>query len=934
MSYSFGGAVIETIDFTRSWGLSPASGSVTCVGDTVVAVGGDAILNIAGSVFHGVLTSVVADQNDGTKLKLGFVDNRIKLMWDDVYGLFNRVEVREDNPATPGIDRSKRYVHILPSDWATQKKTYTRAALSAGQIITYLMGAPTVRFSWSSVFHSLQNSKAPHEIDCLNGKKLGNALQEVADSQGLVLTLVGQNQLHWAIKGEGAVPGFDLTNTDARSTGSAVSAVDTRVRVVGDRNRYQDLSVALEPDWKSGYQEFWAEPAWLAEVAAIIGGGGDSFSEKASLAAKARRVTVREYVALKGSAYADYGMWGEVSRMEIPVWTYLQDIVFKAYRVPRSYTFRGLPLDSLELVEGQLAAVDYTLAGELSYKTPREYYPDTKAFALVKGQQLSLLDPTKQRVISPAQLAAAGTQWSPNNRFNLDTRNKVLIFEDTVFIPGSGATGLFVFPNAGVEGASESLKAIAVPNANVTVTPAAVRASLVWEAEKYNRIYGSGYRTSPVYVQGLARHTLAAGASSIEEITYADEQTADLKSADVAATLILRSPVYESGGYRRNGACGTQLTGAIDRVTVTLNFSEGLTERVELSKERSQSNFASERDLERRQRSKDLFPGQRALGLAVQQLDTIALISKELKRNGGGEVYRSLSDTMEKPVGAADCSVAKIYSDDIWLAGMPVMLGADDKPAEDGTRFGGIVIAENASGVLPCATQGIVPVRVKGPIEVNDDIGIDPGADETAKKNGQLHLGKANAAYAGSGTVLLPVRLGSGGASDSGYEDFRVFPVVDPGPTPGPVRIGVDFGNVTAQGIALDTDVEGYPAEFAGVDAIPKVFPITAAHYNAETKIGYAYLKVTVNPDPAGDLSLPPKVTAFNIGRGSPMPSNSSSFTYPLPNPSIGYLILAVYQFVEGEGDDPDKVVVLNNTKGIGSVIYSYCGGAHYFWRA
>lgn len=778
MSDSFGGAVIVSMDFTWSWGLSPASGSLICQADPSIDPGQDAVLTIGGSTFYGVVSGVVDETNDGTLTRVSFVDQRVKLMWDTVYCLFNRVEIREDNPSTPGIDRQRRYVHILPENWETQEKTYTDAPKTAHEIIDLLFGAPTVNHSWSGEFDPIQENPI-HEIDCLSGKKLGNAIQEVTEAQGLLFTLVGDGELFWARKGSGDTPDFDPAITSEYSHGASVSAVDTTVRIVGDRNRYQDLGIVLTPDWNDAYEAFWSEPDWLEEVSNTFGGFGDDFPERARLAAFARKVTVRDYVNYKGDdSFSDFGMWGEVSRMEIPVWVYLQDIVFKAYALPSEYQLSGIPLESLELVEGLLRSVDGSLSGAMTYGS--EDYPDSKAVVIVQGQPLSLLDPTKQRVITQVELNRANTEWQAQNRFNLDTRNKVVIFEDATF----QSTDLLIFPNVGSD-APASMQAIAVPNANCTVTAANVKGAFLFEAERYFKDFGSGERQGSHYVNGLAKHQLIGAGSGNVEINFADNETADAKSEKIAAGLILGEEAYAAGGFKRNGVTGTELTGSIDRVTVSLNFDDAITEQVEFSKERSQSNFENERDLERKQRSKDLFPGQRNLTKDVDALNAISRITKELKRPSISPEYERLSEVMEKPIGAVDCSVVKIWdaSGDAWDAGQPIFLGTDDKPSDSGKRFGGIVIADQASGMIACATQGIVPVRVQGPFKTGDAIGIDDGADADPKKDGKKFIGAMQSPdYSGNDVILAMVHIAKG-AVKSPETPFQV--VLIPGANEG-----------------------------------------------------------------------------------------------------------------------------------------------------
>jgi hypothetical protein len=723
--FSFGGASVVALDFTKSWGLSPASGSITAVGEINVEVGGDAVLTLGGSSFFGVLADIVQATRDGTDYRISFVDNRVKLMWDDVYCVFNRCEVR---PLVGGEGLlKKRYAHIFPEDWAKQIKTYTDAPLSAQAIIGHLLHAPTVRYGWGASYHALQSHPC-HEIDCNNGKKLGNALQEVTDAQGLVFTLDGALGLRWVLKGDGDLPELDYSIIPDRSQGEAISAVDTQVTIVGDRNRYQDV-VDLIPDWVGAYEAFLFEGTWLEEVSGAFGMSLSTFSDWAAVAAKARSVTLREYAGMRGDQMLDSGRWGEVARNDIPVWVYLQDIVYKAYRIPTDYSYNGVPLDSLELEEGLLAECDYDLSGgSITPKTPRKYYPESKAFVI---------------------LARAASLWTPNNKFNLDVKNKTIIFEDPIFV----STGLYIFPNADAAGASESLRSIAVPNANLSMQAAAARAAVVWAAEKFAKVYGSGKRKGPHYVQGLQRDVLPSG-----EVT--DDQQADEKADKIAQSLIAREQVYPSGRYLRDGITGTQLTGAIDRVTVKLNFAEGISETVDFSKERPQSNFENEREMERRHRSRDLFPGQREVEEQAKKLKEIAAISKELPRSPVQAYYENINHIMEKPVGCVDPAVQKVFASATFNAGTPIFLGDDDKVDQSKKRFAGVTIAQGASGSVPVATQGVVPVRVKGPFKIDDAVGVPGGADY-AQSGADRNIGTvASPDYTGTDIVVALVRLG------------------------------------------------------------------------------------------------------------------------------------------------------------------------------
>ena len=230
-------------------------------------------------------------------------------------------------------------------------------------------------------------------------------------------------------------------------------------------------------------------------------------------------MTVRDYVTITGNAdFADFRKWGEgICRMEIPAWSYLNDIVWKAYRVPPDTEINGIPLFSVDgtgtitalqvEVAPLLASVVGSPEGVITLKTPQELYPDGKAYILVQGVNVELLDPSTQGLITAAQLEDMVNLWTPCNRFTFDEKNLIIIFEGATFLPGdiSDGTGLFVFNNQGISGINndDPLYNICMPNANVYVQPANVRACFCLAMERYaSAETGSGTRHGCHYVSG------------------------------------------------------------------------------------------------------------------------------------------------------------------------------------------------------------------------------------------------------------------------------------------------------------------------------------------------------------------------------------------------------------------------------------------------
>lgn len=770
----FGGYPVSAATITQSWGLSPATAQLTLPGSVTLSTGQTGSINLGGSVFTGIVASAPVETADGTESKISLVDFRVQLMWSSVYCTFNNSEIREDNPETQGIDRQKRFWHILPDNWDSQTKTWTDKPYAARDILTMLLSPA----GWGTVFHSIQD-KPVYNIDANTGAKLGNVVQRITEDQGLVFTLTGTNTLVWGRKGEGSLP--DTPTASRYSSGEALSTNDTQIRIVGERNRYQEVQINLEPDWNRALEYFWAETTWVSYVKNTWG-----LTDPALIQAKAISVTMRE------AGFSDGGMWGSVSRMEIPVWTYLQEIVFKAYRVPRTFTINGIGIDDIELVEGLLVTMQAdVMDGTISTLYPREYYPQAKAFVVAQGQQLDLFDPKSKEAISDAALAKANTAWQPVSQFSLDLKNKVVLFEHAVF----SADALYVFPNQGTVPEDSPLYNIAVPNGGVTVGAANVRASLVFEAERFSKTYGSGLRKGFRNVPALGYHALSVGGIFTEEILYLDGEGAEQKANEYAQAFTSQDVTYYKGGYSRNGT-GTGLNGQIDRVTTSLGFNEGFTETVEWAKERAESNFVGEREMERRQGVKDLYPGQLQTRSEVAVLQAIAKVKKETRKSGTSH-FRSLSQILTIPLGTVDCSPATVSSTDTWLAGQPVFLDPATKlPDPKGTQFAGIVVAENVTGSrIPVAAQGIVPVRVRGPVSVGDAIGIDTGSGQTAKKDGNLFLGTANNDYDGSDVVLLPVNLGAGASQSSDFP-FKMTGYID-GDDQGWLRLAYGEANGT-----------------------------------------------------------------------------------------------------------------------------------------
>ena len=799
----------STISLT--WGTTPGAASITLPGDQTsdYTVDTDITVTVGSVSFQGVVTSCTkeAEGVGGWRTVVNAVDNRIWWERQYVYCVFNQPEVREDNLATPGIDRERRYKSIASEDWHTQKWKYNGQLLGGGdpewvgggvsdgrplnaeQVLFYSI--VEVGFDWNYEPHEAL-SQPMARLDANNGMALSQIIGRICEECGLIVTITGGDTIVFARKGEGTLPSVP-SGSGMKKSGTALSNAPGKYRIIGERSDYQTNNVTLEPDWN----EYWETMVFEWDLLDLIDGlfgpfDADPIADAALAQAKMRSATVREISEeLELPNLLDFGVWGEVSRNEIPAYVYVRDIVFKAYRVPPGFEIEplwlasSLNLDSLTLSDGGLLLnVDYDYdTGEMSVPSSddRRFFPQQKAFVLAKGFNLDLVDVRGRKFITPEQMAEAQDKWAAVYDFNLDVRPECrsVIFDKQIFT----ATDLFLFPNNEVDGidADHPLYGLPVPNAAAGFGPAEVKAALVWKGEKFSQNYGSGSREGVMYVSGLQEQWVMddAGVLGLEVPAGRDDGGdpvyADGLADEYVENLILRNTTFASGGYRRYGAAGTALNGKIERVTISVKMGSGLTEEVEFSNDKAPATVFPQRFLEWNRQFRDLFPGQEDNKRSVFELQTIASL-KALKRVPQTERLKAIPDLMQRPMGAAEPAPVIIQLAGSESAGSVIFQNAAGDADADGKVFGGVVVVQGAEGAVPCATAGTVPVRVKGPFTSGSTVGVRDG-EKFARimPEGHKAIGRVLNDYSGDAEVLAYVALG-GGAGHSALKPSKLNP--------------------------------------------------------------------------------------------------------------------------------------------------------------
>ena len=920
---NFFGGVVKSASFTRSWGLSPGSGTIAVLGASQeIQAGQDCTFSFGGATISGLVKSPVQEIESGRVTKFTVVDYREQLAWEHIECAFNLVEIVEKDLSQPGFDRTRRYYHIYPDDWHALKKTYTKDPITANAILRKIFTAKKLKYRFD--FQDHPNLATPaYTVDALHGKEVGALVQEVIEKVGLLMTIENRT-LRFCVKGEDTAPQPSY-NSDQIEEGDALSNNATAALVVGDRSLYQDLPVKLEPGWNRAWEKFVFEPDWLDEVNKRWGPFEDSPSGRAQCALKARQVTVADYVEKRNKKdkghsgdsgadsgggkeedYADYGKWGDASRMAIPAWVYLQEIVWKAYNLDRQYTLNGLDLFSLELKEGLLRTVTYSPEskdGGLDYADPEVLYPNDKAFVVAQGQPFDLQDPSKIDVIDPDALKHLSKVWRPMNKFHLDTKNYAVIFEEPVFAikgwggedtggdsgadsggnnhsggdnggggnhrdngnhsgkdkgndsgggggghghgkhgkgghgqggrgaetrwawwrgggkSGKPVNGLYVYLNRDTDlPDNHPAKHLVAPNASAEFEPANVIGSFCFAAEAYSKRFGSpgAMRENAIFVGGICYNALYKDNAWKEEIKYVDDKGADEKAEQAALAATVKEQTYLFGGFRNLGTAGTVLNGSIDRVTYELSTA-GTSEKIEYTKERGPTAFEGERELERRRQEQEIYPGQRKNMSDLEQLGYWASLLKALKQGQQAKLYANLNDLFQTPVGNKDCAPNTVELETGKpRAGDCVFLDDQGKHTRDGRVFAGIVIPENGKKKLaPIATQGVVPVRIEGPVEQGDVVGCDKGKT-AARVGGERPVGTVMLGYSGNSTVCLPVRMGAPAPIETPY----LVKLVKRGGKDKADQLGV----IANSHLVVSNEKGRYELKVRGLQ--PKIFPV------------------------------------------------------------------------------------------------------------
>jgi len=555
----YGNATVETINWTTSFGITPATCEIKFPAAVPLSIGTNIIFAIPGRVIRGRTKGALYENSEstGTTTTLRIVDERALLPSYSIKAQFNM------------RDRDGTIFQILPNDWSKQAKT-TGTPLLPITILQHIIDQTpffSMVFSLSAALIVNANNMILDSLDWNTGKKASMALLEVSDLLGLQFTVdedIGISRtLYFVRKGE--VEQIFLANFTRWSEGTELTLDPLSVEVIGDRNRYELQDVPLEPDWNTLYDEWsWDEDKMIDDLESTITATGKNLYN----------LTIQDIVDNLGSAYNDSGTYNKRARSTMLLYDYINLVTYKAYRIPRT-----LPKTADPVAEANQRISDRLVS-------------DVTRSEIVKGTVIrrSLRDIAQNRLIATEDQEISG--------YTIDRENWTVLFQERMF---SG--DILDIANLRTPGNKIPLDVTKIQPDNATITIAV-------EREVYSFIFGLNFERDVHHVNNLYREFLTNKKGKVKQEVIRNGISADDFAVKVAQRYLFKRAVLQNGSFSAAGVLGRKLRPGIDRITVTLDGSQGYQETVSYSTGEPDFGVLSERkvgeDLKAREWRSDL----------------------------------------------------------------------------------------------------------------------------------------------------------------------------------------------------------------------------------------------------------------------------------------------------------------------------------------
>jgi hypothetical protein len=745
MTIYVGQSPVKAANITQSWGLNPGTAELVCVGSVAPRLDEEVWFSIGGTAFRGYVKGYqeLVSKSSGVTTTVRLVDERIKLQKSSIYAQFNMI--REDGSM----------YKVLPDDWALQQKTEEIfAGESPSELINWiLVGTGFTAIYSQAAVRSVIDSPANliANLDWNGGKKKGAALLEICDNLGIHFALYGvdSGQLLFARKSETVK--FLTGNFTEHATGRERVFVDDRIRIVGDPNIYELQDIALEPDWLEDYNPYvFDQHAGLIQALRVI----DVDSPWS--------VTVSAFADEYGEEFRDTDTFAGHDREDILVMDYVNEICFKVYRIPdTSYNIAGNTYTLTEMLP-----LHDRLASDVDAQV------NVKATSYIR-------DP--RRPLKPVELVDSVM----SSGYQVDRKRGKIIFSEKKFKELDA--GWLV--QIGTQIKVDVTKIIAI-------TPLLSFSVLL---DIYHKDFGSGSRAGSHHIRNLRLEYVCNSGGVVQQTFDRGIIPAYDFASNVATMILSRSSVLINGFAKRAGTSGYVIADRFNRITVSLDASEGIQEQVTYTNEEPNVGIPSERAIEKEVKAAEPISD---LAKEFETWDSVVAanaLAKSVEGSGGGGSGSGSSSGGQGSLKGASDVVTDLPSMDPGGLTIPLKASGDTDPYEFGDcicmdeidettgqfraklpanvdandpGFLGVVIKDAPDGTeeeLILKSSGFATVKVEGVVAVGDQLGLAAGASHCVA--GGAGVGIAKEVNAG-GSGFVRAKLGAGGGSASVAEEF------------------------------------------------------------------------------------------------------------------------------------------------------------------
>jgi hypothetical protein len=589
--------------------------------------------------------------------------------------------------------------------------------------------------SWESARWNVFN------LDWGTGTKVANALTQVLDALGLQFTM----RMDWTRTlsvtriGEIQYPGLIWEGVGATSTedGDAIQDdADTGVWIVGDRDMYEFTDLPYEPDWNQNWNKLFWDIGGLAEKAKELG-------------LDLRLARVRDMPE-------DYQEWsGEYERHlngskinDMLVTEYLKTIPFRLYRIKGMDQVLKLPEEfSGESTPREVPIASPLLSDPNKQAILKSHWCDEELLASLYVLRVTELSEQEK---GWTLIETTGQIWFDEGRFQYLPIVDTLLFDELLpehIIPEDGTiTSIFYGPI-------------------------------------YRRLFGTNQRVGSQSVTGLRRGFILADSeddiANATEFVVDGERSADATAEDIAAAYLARLRIVRSGSEEFVGTAGHEVSGEIQRTTVSVSEGEGIKESVQYANDEPSPAYDPQMELRRRLSDKALQKAsfrQETDRRDRKLRELYAASDKEDPKNRitGKEQRAKWATMMGARAGMFTCANTARGTDS-YLAGQPIIAEAEPKDVDPKPEYPYKTIVkasvtendDRVVGVAGCGgdghlmvvTHGCYPAYVKGPVTRGDSLKFSKTDWCFIKGDG---IATAEEDYTETTAVRKMVRVGGG----------------------------------------------------------------------------------------------------------------------------------------------------------------------------